>query len=488
MSLASIDDQASRCDLVGEIGDGHGFMGRAIAEDAIRTGIQKKLSAGEAFVEEGAAAVLLVDLSFDGDDDLANDPHSDDVTLHAGLEQVTSMIASYNGDILQITKQSIIASFRANKVDDRPAAITTFTGTTSDTTPTPIVVNEADATLIQTSLNCFAALAKNIENTIHGSALPPSKPENAVRRVKVRGAMVYGAMMFVVAGVLRKRVEWCGFGDGVARVREVWGQVAGLSKVNAPFIAIDASTWSTFQSLRPDDCWIVQYTTEKRTVLLDIPESIPPLRLQDKLKCGVGKQELRMVKWFADGLNVYNSSQHFEISGAVLAVRVVMDKFEAKTIHVGATAIIQATEDATGAFLNMEGATVDRAASLLIHATKDHPILLDESTKKRSPTNHNLISLSDSPLIWCLPAPKPADDDEVILEELSHIPGEQGKTVFGYRDEKARVLRELREWINGDGRMRTVIVEGPSGIGKSTVLDFFVSASNRFKIKEWWVL
>ncbi|KAJ3114551.1 hypothetical protein HDU96_001970 [Phlyctochytrium bullatum] len=76
-----------------------------------------------------------------------------------------------------------------------------------------------------------------------------------------------------------------------------------------------------------------------------------------------------------------------------------------------------------------------------------------------------------------------SNDDARLVDKFSSEASAQGKPMYGYRDEKMQILNALKGFLD-DGKMRAVVVEGPSGIGKSTVMDFFTTAVRYYRVDD----
>ncbi|KAJ3105473.1 hypothetical protein HDU97_008089 [Phlyctochytrium planicorne] len=57
------------------------------------------------------------------------------------------------------------------------------------------------------------------------------------------------------------------------------------------------------------------------------------------------------------------------------------------------------------------------------------------------------------------------------------------RALVGYKKENERTALEFQRWLE-DSQMRTVIIEGPSGIGKTTIMDTFLAIVSKNKIEE----
>ncbi|KAJ3096120.1 hypothetical protein HDU97_006199 [Phlyctochytrium planicorne] len=115
------------------------------------------------------------------------------------------------------------------------------------------------------------------------------------------------------------------------------------------------------------------------------------------------------------------------------------------------------------------GDVVNQAARLLGIATEEDPIVCDSASAKYGIGSQisllgsfHLKGNLDDVDIWAI------DPDHTST--LQSIP--QSIKTFGYKPEKDTLLKELEQW-NLDNDSRTVLVEGPSGMGKSTLMDYF---------------
>ncbi|KAJ3100525.1 hypothetical protein HDU97_002161 [Phlyctochytrium planicorne] len=114
------------------------------------------------------------------------------------------------------------------------------------------------------------------------------------------------------------------------------------------------------------------------------------------------------------------------------------------------------------------GDVVNQAARLLGVATPKYPIVCDTLTMTTS-AGFNYNSLGRFHL-------KGIEDDVEVWNVESTADGERQtkrKQIIGYKDERMQILRELDSWQDGDCNP-LVLVQGPSGIGKSTLQQFLM--------------
>ncbi|KAJ3108066.1 hypothetical protein HDU97_002301 [Phlyctochytrium planicorne] len=117
------------------------------------------------------------------------------------------------------------------------------------------------------------------------------------------------------------------------------------------------------------------------------------------------------------------------------------------------------------------GDVVNQAARLLGVASIEHPIVCDTETSKRD-TSFAKSCLGDFKLkgninyveVWSVDSEKPIDSEDYITKNVGKI--------FGYIEERTRIRDGVQRWESRE-ELLSILVEGPSGIGKSTLLEYF---------------
>ncbi|KAI8837542.1 hypothetical protein BC829DRAFT_44966 [Chytridium lagenaria] len=125
------------------------------------------------------------------------------------------------------------------------------------------------------------------------------------------------------------------------------------------------------------------------------------------------------------------------------------------------------------------GDIVNQAARLLSVATAEYPIVYDAATqltisefRSKNLGLFQLKGIEDAVEVWhVVSAPEESSDTRKIGEPVK---------AFGYLGEKERLMAEFVCWKN-HRRNTVVLVEGQSGIGKSTLLDYF---THQVKLQE----
>ncbi|KAJ3097021.1 hypothetical protein HDU97_005334 [Phlyctochytrium planicorne] len=139
------------------------------------------------------------------------------------------------------------------------------------------------------------------------------------------------------------------------------------------------------------------------------------------------------------------------------------------------------------------GEACERGFNLVTQTSTKQPAIVDESILRHAGEANCLAAIpllsriQSIPNAWSVPISTGVSEEErekqmtqELVEKFSGGSGHGSRPMFGYKSEKTRILELLKAWIK-DGKMSAVVVEGPSGIGKSTVMDFFTEGVRHFK-------
>ncbi|KAJ3205071.1 hypothetical protein HDU67_009110, partial [Dinochytrium kinnereticum] len=134
--------------------------------------------------------------------------------------------------------------------------------------------------------------------------------------------------------------------------------------------------------------------------------------------------------------------------------------------------------------VSLLGNVVNQAARFLGVAIHQYPIVCDAATvlatsgfKKGILGKYKLKGNNEMMEIWHVDG---SEGDQSARQ--SSLKAE----AFGYMEEKERIFQALSDWRKKGKTSTKILVEGPSGIGKSTLLDIFVSEVKRINVDFWY--
>ncbi|KAJ3096812.1 hypothetical protein HDU97_005556 [Phlyctochytrium planicorne] len=160
----------------------------------------------------------------------------------------------------------------------------------------------------------------------------------------------------------------------------------------------------------------------------------------------------------------------------------LLDSFRPLVAHNSMQIFLNALQASEGVFQQYAGEVVNQAARLLGVASEKYPIVCTAATASRDASfektclgNFKLKGNEKDVEVWSVGSKK--------ISGMGHVPSiNEPNKVFGYVEERARIQDDIQRWENED-ELRTILVEGPSGIGKSTLLEHFQNLVSHINVE-----
>ncbi|KAJ3413551.1 hypothetical protein HDV05_007852 [Chytridiales sp. JEL 0842] len=504
------------------------YVSQLVANEASRTAMLRQLEKGLAFTESCDAVVAMIDISgyssLTSNLTLLGKISSELITSTVGsyLNKLISFITEFHGDIIKFLGDAILVCFRVQEGETQQDTALRATACCLQ-----IMIDYS-----QITIDLSQALNGNQGRSGSGTQIEEQK------ELTVHVAAIAGTIQNVIIGNAEERLDYCIYGECLGKLGEILdntkGQQLGIADNVLRFIPDDIipeiNSWASKRSDEelPFTVFNTRDCPHVMLILSEVASKYPKL-MEALEKCGQITKEIaadtaysskrrasvsghmqcslllpapkdgdEILKLFVNQSYLKKAMQGRESRNTVSARRDTMAFASDITSEFRKVSIIfvkiyadftpERAQLAMVNFIkilkNLEGDIVNIAARALSVKTNSDAVRCDAATYQETKEDFNFTSLGlfamkgkkDPVELWAATS-KFQHRLSIQSDQLLVTPSAANQVqYFGYGAERDRIQTALEEWVTNE-QQTNVVIEGPSGMGKSKLLDFVMQIS-----------